>query len=116
MKRMFNGTSGHRTVRSVLHSAVTLGAASALLAAGLMFVSATQAGVIAGLDGGQGQARSLALLRDDYVHPRWRSGQCERTASGGAVLPPAGIRKEHQQAVPRPDRVSDLRQGKSEGL
>src|SRR5664279_4590579 len=56
MKRMFNGTSGHRTVRSVLHSAVTLGAASALLATGLMFVSATQAsassGVIAGLDYG----------------------------------------------------------------
>jgi len=57
MKRMFNGASGHRTVRSVLHSAVTLGAASALLATGLMFVvSATQAsassGVIAGLDYG----------------------------------------------------------------
>ncbi|HJX63774.1 MAG TPA: heme-binding beta-barrel domain-containing protein [Polyangia bacterium] len=67
MKRMFNGASGHRTVRSVLHSAVTLGAASALLAIGLMFVvsatqasatqaSATQAssssGVIAGLDYG----------------------------------------------------------------
>jgi hypothetical protein len=55
MKRMFNGTSGHRTVRSVLHSAVTLGAASALLAT-LMFVSATQAsassGVIAGVDYG----------------------------------------------------------------
>ena len=53
---MFNGTSGHRTVRSVLHSAVTLGAASALLATGLMFVSATQApassGLIAGLDYG----------------------------------------------------------------
>src|ERR1035437_6221450 len=56
MKRMFNGTSGHRTVRSVLYSAVTLGAAAALLAAGLMFVSATQAsassGVIAGVDYG----------------------------------------------------------------
>src|SRR5664279_4124876 len=62
MKRMFNGTSRHRTVRSVLHSAVKLGAASALLATGLMFVvsatqaSATQAssssGVIAGLDYG----------------------------------------------------------------
>src|ERR1039458_213343 len=56
MKRMFNGTSGHRTVRSVLHSAVTLGAASALLATGLMFVSATQAsassGVIGGIDYG----------------------------------------------------------------
>jgi hypothetical protein len=54
---MFNGTSGHRTVRSVLHSAVTLGAASALLATGLMsVVSATQAsassGVIAGVDYG----------------------------------------------------------------
>src|ERR1035437_9470605 len=56
MKRMFNGTSGHRTVRSVLHSAVTLGAASALLVTGLMFVSATQASasssVIAGVDYG----------------------------------------------------------------
>ena len=56
MKRIFNGTSEHRTVRSVLHSAVTLGAASALLATGLMFVSAAQApassGVIAGLDYG----------------------------------------------------------------
>src|SRR5450759_4288287 len=56
MKRMLNGTSGQRTVRSVLHSAVTLGAASALLATGLMFVSTTQAssssGVIAGLDYG----------------------------------------------------------------
>ena len=56
MKRIFNGTSEHRTVRSVLHSAVTLGAASALLATGLMFVSATQApassGLIAGLDYG----------------------------------------------------------------
>src|ERR1035437_9242812 len=69
-----------------------------------------------GLDGGQGQSRSLALLRDDYVHPRWRRGQCERAASGGAVLPPAGISKEQQQAVPRPDRVSDLRQERSEGL